>query len=365
MSIKLVTSTLLQLPYDMGGPKQQFMGRTRTHMPMLLVRVETSDGTVGWGEAFSLSCAAVTQCAIDKIVAPYVVGKEEDNFKPLIEDLRRRLQFAGRGGPLAFAVSGLDLALWDIAGKKAGRPVCDLLGGAKHKSLPVYASLMRYDTPELLASACHRALGQGYDTIKIHDHKVEQVAVARQTVGNNVSLMIDVNCGWSLDETLSYLEPLAELKLKWLEEPVWPPDTDRNLRVVKSKTNIPLAAGENATSSFPILDSAEAKVLDVVQPSITKIGGITEMMKIARRVQSGTPLLAPHSPYFGPGFLASIHVASIMPYEVPIERYFCDLPINPLGQIIEPKQARIGVPTSPGIGADPDPMVIREYQAQA
>ncbi len=362
MAIKSVTSTLLQLPYEMGGPKQEFMGRTRTHMPMLLVRVETSDGVVGWGEAFSLSCAVVTQCALDKIVAPYVVGKEEDNFQSLIEDLRHRLQFAGRGGPLTFAVSGLDLALWDVAGKKAGRPVCNLLGGAKHKSLPAYASLMRYGTPELLEAACRRAAALGYNTVKIHDHKPEQAAVARKVLGKDVALMIDVNCGWELEQTLQYLPLLEELKLKWLEEPVWPPDTDGNLRVVKSKTAIPLAAGENATSSFAILESAEAGVVDFVQPSVTKIGGITEMMRIACGLKK--VLLAPHSPYFGPGFLATIHVASTMSYEVPIERYFCDLLANPLGPTIEPKGGRIGVPTGPGIGADPDPLLLREYQVQ-
>jgi L-alanine-DL-glutamate epimerase-like enolase superfamily enzyme len=365
MAIKSVTSVLLHLPYDIGGPKQEFLGHTRTHMQMLLVRVENSGGIVGWGEAFSLGASPVTQCAIDKILGPYLIGKDEDNFQPVFEDLRRKLQFFGRGGPLTFAISGLDIALWDLAGKKAGRPLSDLLGGAKRTSLPAYASLMKYATPELLDSACRRAVAKGYQAIKIHEHKVEQAAVARQTLGNEVVLMIDVNCAWNLEETLEYLPRLEELNLRWLEEPVWPPETARNLRVIKSKTSIPLAGGENACSSFAILDLAEAQALDLVQPSVTKIGGVSEMARIADGLKNGCPRLVPHSPYFGPGFLATLHLASTLASEVPIEKYFCDLPASPLGDLIEPKAGRIGVPTGPGIGGEPDPNIIREYQVRA
>jgi L-alanine-DL-glutamate epimerase-like enolase superfamily enzyme len=223
---------------------------------------------------------------------------------------------------------------------------------------------MRYGTPELLSAACRRAVKMGYKAIKIHDHKVEQAAVARQALGDDIALMIDVNCGWSLEETLDYLPRLEDLKLHWLEEPVWPPETTRNLRVLKSKTSIPLAAGENLSSSFQVLDMAESQVLDFVQPSVTKIGGISEMARIAAGLKSGCPQLVPHSPYFGPGFLATLHIVSTLPQEVPIEKYFCDLPANPLGGLIEAQGGRISVPTRPGIGGEPDPQVIRDYQVQ-
>jgi L-alanine-DL-glutamate epimerase-like enolase superfamily enzyme len=364
MAIKSVTSMLLQLPYEIGGPKEEFLGRTRTHMPMLLVRVESSSGVVGWGESFSLSAAVVTKSAIDNIVAPYVIGKDEDNFQPLIEELRRKLQFAGRGGPLAFAVSGLDIALWDIAGKKAGRPISKLLGGAKRTTLPAYASLMHYSTPELMASACRRVASMGYKAVKIHDDKVQQAVVARQALGNDIALMIDVNCAWSVEQALGYLPKLETLKLKWLEEPVWPPETPRNLRIIKTKTDIPLAAGEILNSSFEIVDMAEARVLDIIQPSVTKIGGISEMITIIDGLKDSDVQMVPHSPYYGPGLLATLHIASTLAYEVPIEKYFCDLQANPLGNLIEPQSGQLCVPTGVGIGAEPDPLVIREYQIQ-
>jgi L-alanine-DL-glutamate epimerase-like enolase superfamily enzyme len=365
MPIKSVTSSLLHLPYDIGGPKQEFLGRPRTHMQMLLVRVETSDGIIGWGEAFSLGASPVTKCAIDKIFGPYMIGKDEDNFQPIFDELRHKLQFFGRGGPMVFAMSGLDIALWDIAGKKAGRPLSDLLGGARRTSLPAYASLMMYRTPELLQSACRRAAAKGYKAVKIHDHKVEQAAVARQALGDQVDLMIDVNCAWNLEQTLQYIPRLEELKLRWLEEPVWPPESPRNLRVVKSKTSIPLAGGENMGSSYAILDLADSQAVDMVQPSVTKIGGISEMARIAAELRTGCPKLVPHSPYFGPGFIATLHIASTLAHEAPIEKYFCELQASPLGEMIEPKAGRIGVPTGPGLGIEPDLNVIGEYEVQA
>jgi L-alanine-DL-glutamate epimerase-like enolase superfamily enzyme len=332
-------------------------------MEMLLVKVETSSGVVGWGEAFPLIVWPLVKCALETIVAPLVIGKPEDGFQSLIEDLRRKLHLFGRGGPVTFAVSGLDIALWDVAGKKAGRPLSELLGGAKRSSLPAYASLMKYADPEVMASNCRRALGMGYKAIKIHDHRgVEQTALARQTIGNALDLMLDVNCSWSREQALGYLPRFEELKLKWLEEPVWPPENVKDLRVVRSKTTTPIAAGENASSAYDIVNLAESNAVDLVQPSVIKIGGVSEIASMVKRVEASRASMTLHSPYFGPGFLATLHIASTLAEESPIEDYFCDLPANPLGAIIKAKNGRFTVPTGAGLGRDPDPLVIRDYQ---
>jgi L-alanine-DL-glutamate epimerase-like enolase superfamily enzyme len=333
-------------------------------MEMLLVRVETTDGIVGWGEAFPLVVWPLVKCAVETIVAPLVVGKPEDDFQQLTGEVRRKLHLFGRGGPIAYAISGVDIALWDIAGKKAGRPISDLLGGAKRSSLPAYASLMKYAESEVLAANCRRAVAMGYKAIKLHDHRgVEQSAIARQIMGNDLDLMLDVNCSWSKEQTIGYLPRLEEIKLKWLEEPIWPPENFEDLRAVKSKTHILLAAGENASSAPDIVHLAEAKAVDLVQPSVIKIGGITEIAALRRRVEGSHAKIILHSPYFGPGFLATLHIAATLAEESPIEDYFCDLPASPLGTVIKAKNGRIAVPAGPGLGKDPDPDIIREYQA--
>ena len=363
MSIQSVTTIPLQLPYDIGGRKPEFAGRPRTHMDMLLVKVETSGGIVGWGEAFAPFVWPATQRALDTLVAPLVIGKSEDDFQPLIEDLRHKLHLFGRGGPVAYAISGLDIALWDIAGKKAGLPLNALLGGVvNRKTLHAYASLLKYSDAESLSSNCRRAVSLGYKSVKVHAHDVEQVAVARQAIGNDIDLMVDVNCGWSLEEALAYLPRLEDLKLKWLEEPVWPPENFENMRQLRSKKAVAIAAGENADSGYDILRLAKSRAVDLVQPSVTKIGGISELMGIAKQVENGDAKVTLHSAYFGPGLLATLHIASILTVEVPIEGYFCDLPANPLGELIQFKNGDIAVPTGPGLGGDPDPHVIREYQ---
>ena len=143
MTIRSITSIALDLPFEVGGPKSQFAGRPR-QMAMLLTRVETEDGVVGWGDAFGYAVWPATRVALEKLVAPMAIGRNEDDIAALMDDLQRKLHIVGRTGPVVYALSGLDIALWDIAGKKACKSVSALLGGARRASVPTYASLVRY-----------------------------------------------------------------------------------------------------------------------------------------------------------------------------------------------------------------------------
>lgn len=364
MAIESITAIPLGLPYEAFGPKPTFAGRQRTRMEMMLVKVETSGGVVGWGEAFPLIVWPMVKCALETIVAPLAIGKSEDEFPSLIEDLRRKLFLFSRGGPVAYAIAGLDIALWDIAGKKAGCPVSELLGGAKRSSLPAYASLMKYADAEVLASNCRRALDHGYKTIKIHDNGFEQSTRAREVIGNDIGLMIDVSCSWSLKQAIEYLPRFEELGLKMIEEPLWPPENLPDLRTLRTKSTIPIAIGENASSGADLVNVAESKAVDLVQPSVIKIGGISEIVAMLKPMQATEAKILLHTAYFGPGLLATLHISSALPYESPIEDYFCELPANPLGEVARAANGRFAVPATPGLGGDPDPLIIREYQLQ-
>jgi L-alanine-DL-glutamate epimerase-like enolase superfamily enzyme len=332
-------------------------------MEMLLVKVETSSGVVGWGEAFPLIVGPVVKCALETVIAPLVIGKSEDDYQALIADLRRKLLLVSRGGPIAFAIAGLDIALWDIAGKKAGKSISQLLGGAGRTTLTGYASLMKYPNAEVLAVNCRRALSMGYKAIKIHDHRgTEHTTVARETIGDDIHLMIDVNCSWSLEQALGYLPRFEELKLNMLEEPLWPPENIHDLCILKSKTKIPIASGENASSGCALVNFAASKAVDFVQPSVIKIGGILEILGMVKPIAATPAKILLHTAYFGPGLLATLHLASFLPEESWIEDYFCELPANPMGDVARAKNGRFIVPTGPGLGKDPDPLVIREYQ---
>jgi D-galactarolactone cycloisomerase len=125
-----------------------------------LVRVQTDTGLVGWGEAFSYSCRRAVAAAVRDMIAPIAVGRDAADIAGLHKDIQKRLHIFGRFGITAFALSGLDIALWDIAGKAARKPVSELLGGNKRASVPCYASLLRYADRALVAQYCKRALDE-------------------------------------------------------------------------------------------------------------------------------------------------------------------------------------------------------------
>lgn len=361
MTIRSIEAIPLVLPYEMFGPKPLFAGHPR-QMEILLVRVETADGRVGWGEAFGYAVWPATRAALEHLIAPLALGRDETDIAGLNLALQRPLHLLGRTGAVTFALSGLDIALWDLAGKAANRPVSALLGGARHRDLPVYASLMRYTDPALAARNAVLARERGFTAVKLHETGVEHVRLAREALGPQVGLMMDVNCPWTSDEAIDAARRVEPFDLVWFEEPVWPPEDFAALARVREHCNVSISAGENVMSATHFAQMFEAGAVDVAQPSVTKIGGISEFMKIVPLAQRyGVPLV-PHCPYFGPGLLASLHVASTFADETMIEYSFADLGASPLGDAIAIRNGRIAIPDGPGLGRDPDPDVVERYR---
>lgn len=361
MTIRSVTAIALNLPFEIGGPKPLFAGKPRT-MDILLVRVETDRGIVGWGEAFGYAVWPATRVALETLVAPLAVGRDESDIAGLLADLQKKLHLVGRTGPVIYALSGLDIALWDIAGKAQGKSIAELLGGAKSTSLPVYASLMRYNDPAIVARNAAAAAARGYTVIKVHETGVEEVRAAREAVGPNVKLIMDANCHWTVDEALAAAKQLREFDLLWFEEPVFPPEDHAGLARVRRDGGLRIAAGENALSATDFRAMFAAGAVDYAQPSVTKIGGITEFVRVAQAAREHDVALIPHSPYFGPGLLATLHLAAALAPETMIEYSYCELGANPLGDAITVKNGRIAVPAGPGLGRDPDPDVVARYR---
>ncbi len=360
MTIKSVTPVALNLPFEVGGPKPLFAGRPR-NMEILLVRVETADGIVGWGEAFGFAVWPATRAVIETLVAPLATGRDERDIAGLMADLQRKLHLLGRSGPVTYAISGLDIALWDIAGKRAGKPLAELLGGARRTDFAAYASLVRYGDPALVARNAKAAVGRGYTAIKLHEIGVEQVRAAREAIGPDVKMMMDTNCPWTAPEAIAIAAQVREYDLFWFEEPVWPPEDYPALARVRRECAIAVSAGENAASYTEFQAMFDAGAVDYAQPSVTKIGGVSEMMRIACLARERGVALVPHSPYFGPGLLATLHMAATFEHATMIEYSYVDLGANPLGDAIEVKNGRIALPRGSGLGRDPDPDVLARY----
>jgi D-galactarolactone cycloisomerase len=366
MKIAKVDSISVKVPFSFGGAPTGFGGRVWTTNNILLVKVETDTGITGWGEAFCYGCTDAVQGALQSMIAPIVVGRDARDIARLSYELQQTLHLFGRYGITIFALSGLDIALWDIAGKAAGLPLHRLLGGSGAKSLPAYASLLKYRDPERVAARTKLAVEQGYRHIKLHETAEPEVRAAREAAGSDVAVMVDTNCPWTPEQARDMALKLKTYDLHWLEEPVFPPEDFRALARLRAEVGIPLAAGENACTSFQFREMFAAGAVDYAQPSVTKVGGITEFLKVATLAEAASVTLMPHSPYFGPGFLATLQIMAArgQPGGM-IERYHMDLEASLYGKWLDPVNGGFLVPDAPGLGCEPDPAVIKTYSAAA
>jgi L-alanine-DL-glutamate epimerase-like enolase superfamily enzyme len=364
MKIQGIDTIILRIPYSTGGSvdTEVWGGKPWQTADALLVKVTTDAGLTGWGEAFGYNAIPATRAAIDYMLAPMCVGRDPLMIESLTLELQQKLHIFGRGGPVIYGLSGIDVALWDIAGKAAGQPVHQLLGGCRLPRLPCYASLIRYTDPKVVAANVERALGQGFRHIKLHEIEVAPTGAAREAAGEGVDIMLDVNCPWSVRDALDMAARLRPFNLRWLEEPVWPPEDYAGLAHVRAQGGIPVAAGENAASLLQFRHMFEANAVDFVQPSPTKMGGVSELRKLFALASAHNVTVMPHSFYDGPGLLAGIHVNAALGRGSLVEWRYFDLEARLYGDTVLPLEGAITVPTGPGLGVEPDPDVIRRYR---
>lgn len=333
----------------------------------ILVRVATDEGLVGWGECFAYGATLAVCHVVDEALAPLVVGEDPTRIETLVDRMQRALMIWGRRGLAMMALSGVELALWDLAGKAGGVPVYRLLGGLHRWRLPAYASLLRYETVEAVRQAVGAALEQGFAAVKLHQTDEASVAAAREVAGPGVDLMLDTNCPWTVEEAIRIGRRLERYELRWLEEPVWPPEDYGGLARVRRAVRIPVACGENEATAFAYGAIIAAGAADIVQPSVTKVGGLSEMKKVAALAAAGGVTLVPHAFYFGPGLAATLHLAASTPGVPCVEMPPGDLAAPLLAEPIRARSGAVTVPERPGLGADPDPDVLARfpYRSQA
>ncbi|HEV2957571.1 MAG TPA: mandelate racemase/muconate lactonizing enzyme family protein [Xanthobacteraceae bacterium] len=361
MKITAITTTLIHIPYQAGAPTK-LAGQSWSRMAILLVRVDTDDGVTGWGEGFGHAIAPATKATLDTMVAAHFIGRDASDVEALMGEMFQRLHLFGRNGPVIYALSAIDIALWDIAGKRAGKPIHALLAANAPRELTAYASLLRYGEPAVVARMAAQAAGEGYGFIKLHEIDVPQVKAAREAIGPDVKLMCDTNCPWSVPQAAEMAHAFKPFDLYWLEEPVWPPEDHDGLALVR-QVGVPIAAGENAAGAHDFRHMFAVGALDIAQPSMTKIGGIGEMRRIAALADVAGVRLVPHCAYFGPGFLASLHTSSVLAPNAPFERLYVKLEASPFGPWFDAAGGKVKVPDGPGLGCDPDMAAVERYRS--
>ncbi|CDG53178.1 MULTISPECIES: mandelate racemase/muconate lactonizing enzyme family protein [Halomonadaceae] len=361
MKICSLDTFIVDIPFFDGGKGIGITPTRWNSLETVLIRLEDEAGNVGWGEAFGYFTADAVKAVIDRLISPLIVGATIENIVSYNQVLQQRLHLFGRYGITLFAISGIDIALWDLKARREQVPLHQLFGNQTRSQVPVYASLVRYADGPLAAEICQKALANGFTDLKLHEITLEEIRACRVVVGDSTPMAVDVNCSWSEAETHSRLAELKELSIAWLEEPIFPPEDYAKLAEFRG-SGVALACGENWCTSMQFSAAIERGAVDYVQPSVTKVGGISEWLSIARKAEDANVALMPHTPYFGPGLFASLHLAAAFPQAIQLEYLF----VEPRAWLFDVEGHRQNnqflLPEGPGLGVTPDHEVLTRYR---
>ena len=284
-----------------------------------LVAVHTDEGLVGWGSVFSSE--ALVKAAL-QILEPLCIGETALEPERVTETLHQNTFWLGRGGSITHTISGIDIALWDLLGKATGQPVGRLLGGRYRERVLPYASILM-DKPDLLRDNLLAVKSQGFRAIKIGWGPFGRVAdrldqeivrVARDTIGSDCLLMVDAggsDAFWAngYKWALRTSHMLAEFGVYWFEEPLLP-DAINDYVELRSNSRVPIAGGEVLTRWQSFKPWLNARAFDIVQPDVTKVGGISDERRIAWMAQENGVRFIPHGWNTALGLAADLQLAS-------------------------------------------------------
>ncbi|MBX9585485.1 MAG: mandelate racemase/muconate lactonizing enzyme family protein [Gemmataceae bacterium] len=302
-----------------GGWAEELTPADNVHT---VVEVVADDGRVGVGSAFT--SRALVAAAAD-LLRPLLAGERADEPARVSEKLRQHTFWQGRGGAVEHAISGIDIALWDLFGKVVSQPVGRLLGGLYRTKIKPYGSLL-FDEPDRLREKLRAAVARGFRAIKLgwkpfgrRDAATDEqlVRTAREAVGPGVELMVDAggsDAFWphGYKWALRTAQMLAGYDVVWFEEAL-PPDDLAGYAELRRHSPVPIAAGEVVTRRQSFRPLFEQKCVDIVQPDCTKCGGLTEAWRVAWAAHDHNVLWVPHGWNTAVGLAADIQLACAMP----------------------------------------------------
>ncbi len=305
-------SVPLPVPVDMG------LGRA-VKREAVVVKVTTADGVVGYGEAHHIRSPAAMGALVNTTVRDLVLGMDALETTAVWQRVyRNQLASHGAGAAAACALSGLDMALWDVRGKVFGVPLYRLLGG-QSRPIPAYAGGigLGYQPPEALVAEVAECRAAGFRAVKLRigdevSRDVARIRAVREAHGDELEIFTDANTRYDLDEARRVLPALRELAVGWLEEPFSPHDEESYARVARW-ADVPLAAGENHYLRYDFQRLIRAGVVSVLQPDVSKSGGITEVMRIGALAAAADLPVNPHTSVTGLNMAAVIHVIASLP----------------------------------------------------
>ena len=346
----------------------------------LVVRIHTDEGITGIGEVDSSPelVQALVQAPSSHAVAvslrDVLIGEDPLDVERLWQKMYRGLIYFGRRGIAIHAISGLDIALWDIKGKALGKPVCELLGTPRRDRVRAYASMLMPDTTAEVTEAVLALKAQNFTAVKLGwgplgkdpKHDVALAAAAKEAGGDEVEIMIDAGLGYVADAktAIEVAREYEQIGIYWLEEP-FEPDEYEAYAELADAVDIRVTAGEQDATWWGFRELIDRAHVDLVQPDVTRCGGITETLRIAELARSQGKETVPHAWKSGIIKAASLHCNAVMPDGIWQEYCVADTPIAKTLTVQRlPIEADgcVAVPTAPGLGVDLDEDVLESLR---
>jgi D-galactarolactone cycloisomerase len=358
---------VLMLEVDLNDPAGVSRNRELDSRAAALIVIETDTGITGIGEGVGPE-PYIVETIVEEKYRPRLIGEDPLDIEHLWSRLLTEDLYWDRKGQSVSAASGVDIALWDIAGKHRGEPVHRLIGGRTDDRVQAYASDLFWDDPEPMADRAASYVNEGFPAVKTHlgrglNADEKRVRVLREAIGD-AELMVDMNCGYDYPDALCVGRMLTDYDVYWYEEPLSPYDVD-GLMDLRRELDVPIATGENEYTKWGFRDLFEERAVDYVMPDVMRCGGITELKKITSLAEAFNVVCSPHSFSTGVGLAATLQVMATSPacewLELDVTGY--DLYESVLASPLDiDDHGRVAVPTDPGIGAALSTDILAEYE---
>ncbi|GGA61782.1 mandelate racemase [Pelagibacterium lentulum] len=339
-------------------------------LELVVVEIETHCGIVGIGEGLARRGARAYATMIEEVLGPLLIGEDARDIRRLWRTMRSTL--TGRpGGQLIEAIAAIDIALWDIKGKHVGQPVYRLLGGMGRQHVDAYASSINWTDDATVEKEVAAVVAAGFSTIKVKLGNPVDKAIARarfvRECAPDAALGVDANWAYDVDDALKLGRVLVDLGYDFFEEPIVPQDRE-GYRRLAHHLPIRLAAGESDFVSADALVSLRDRSIGMIQPDVTRSGGITETWRICELAAAHNVAYAPHVGWSGAICVAaSLHLAAAaesfrsfecMVFDNVLRERLCTPLLGAIAQLVEGKLA---VPQGPGLGVEIDRAVLEAH----
>jgi L-alanine-DL-glutamate epimerase-like enolase superfamily enzyme len=375
-NIELINVNIPLAPSDLPKP----VGRN--YGCFMLVRIKADNGLEGIGDGYYGNSAPGVAATIRETLAPEIIGRDATAVGGLYERMYRAGFYSGRIGIYSYAMSAVEMALWDLLGKYHKAPVYALLGGMvnravapyptlravvderEEKKVPVYASMQTFRIPEEVGVVAKAAVDEGFKSVKLHQVDIPSVKATREAVGDGIEVTMDVNGFFNSLEAERFARRLAEFDVGWFEEPIWPPDDYRALAQLRRRSPVPIAGGENESTTYGFERILETEAMDILQPEILSVGGLLEMYKVIAMAQARNVPVAPHSFKFGPVLAATLSLSLLSSNVFTTETPWFKLEANLFKKGPQIVNGYACLSDLPGLGFEIDEEVVKEYRIE-